>query len=140
MTMLKFGEPNPLGGADLSYAERVEYASVATLKEKLRNVLASKTTAARRSKEVAYHIYDGGKPLTHHQLQEHVRSVLKACLSREANQQNESYSDLRRSGVRRCGALEAARAQHIKDGGQKKGAIYVFSDNWVFHDHEVTGV
>lgn len=139
MTMLKTGEANPLGGADLSYAERVEYTSVATLKDKLRNILTSKTTAARRAKEIAYHIYDGGKPLTHEQLQQHVTSTLKVVyLEKRINKTratqifgDRAYADAALSKLRELNILRME--------GQKKGAIYVFSDNWVYHDHEVTG-
>jgi hypothetical protein len=33
ITLLRSGDPNPLGGADLSYSERAEYTSRQTLKE-----------------------------------------------------------------------------------------------------------
>ena len=123
LTLLKTGEPNPLGRADLSYAERSEYTSVATLKERLRALLAAKSTAYRQTKEVAYNIFDGDKPLTHEQLQTHTHTVLKTVYrqKRITKQQAESifsdraYADAALAKLR---GLDVLRME-----GQRRGAF-----------------
>jgi hypothetical protein len=140
ITLLKTGEPNPLGGADLSYAERVEYTSVATLKEKIRGLLIAKTTAVRKAKDVAYHIYDGGRALSHADLQMRTTDVLKAVYREKRITKTKAetiygdrwYADVALMKLRELGVLEMV--------GQRRGAQYVFGDKWVYHDHEVVGV
>jgi nucleoside 2-deoxyribosyltransferase len=139
-TLLKTGEPNPLGGADLSYSERSEYTSVATLKEKLKTILQSKTSACRKAKEVSYHIYDSAKPNSHVDLQLKITEVLKVVYQEkrikktraEAVFGDRAYADAALDRLRAIGVL--------KMEGQKRGAIYVFTDSWVYHDHEVAGI
>jgi hypothetical protein len=137
--MLKTGEPNPLGGADLSYAERVEYTSVATLKDKLRALLISKSTAARKTKEVAYHIYDGGKPLNHDQLQAHTLTVLKAVYREKRINKQQAETIFGDRAFADAAINKLRELDILKMESQRRGAIYVFSDKWVYHDHEVTG-
>jgi nucleoside 2-deoxyribosyltransferase len=140
ITMLKTGEANPLGGADLSYAERVEYSSVATLKDKLRALLISKTTASRKTKEVAYHIYDGGKALTHDQLQAHTLAVLKTVYREKRIDKRKAEQIFGDRGYADAALSKLRELDVLKMEGQRRGAIYVFSDKWVYHDHEVAGV
>jgi hypothetical protein len=140
MTLLKQGEANPLGTADLSYAERSEYSSVATLKEKLRTILLAKTSAAKIAKAVAYHIYDGGKTLNHAELQARVVQVLKKVFREKKVTKNQaetifadrSYADGCLAKLRELDVLQMV--------GNRRGASYVFSDKWVYHDHEVAGI
>src|SRR3954454_7296309 len=53
MTILKSGEANPLGSADLGYAERAEYSSAATLKDTLRRVTQSQSSGLRQLNAVS---------------------------------------------------------------------------------------
>lgn len=139
MTVLKTGEPNPLGSADLSYAERAEYTSVATLKQKLRTILISKSTASKVAKEVSYHIFDGSKPQSHADLHEKTTQVLKTIYKNkritkrqaETTYGDRAYADAALSKLRALEAIEMA--------GERRGAHYVFSNKWVYHDHEVAG-
>lgn len=140
MTFLKTGEPNPLGSADLSYAERAEYDSVANLKLRLRQLLSTKTTAARRAKDVAYHIYDGGKSLNHLQLQEKTTSVLKLVYKNKKitkSQAEEIYGD---RGYADAALSKLRELDVLNMTGQRRGAAYVFGEKWVYHDHEVVGI
>jgi hypothetical protein len=54
MTILKTGEANPLGSADLGYAERAEYSSAATLKDKLGDVVRSQLSGLRLLNSLSY--------------------------------------------------------------------------------------
>jgi len=56
ISMLKAGEQNPLGGADLGYAERAEYSSRQTLKEKIRSPLLAKSSALRVLNKCSYYV------------------------------------------------------------------------------------
>jgi nucleoside 2-deoxyribosyltransferase len=139
MTLLKTGEPNPLGTADLSYAERAEYTSVATLKQKLRTILTSKSTALKVAKEVAYHVFDSNKSLSHVDLIERTVQILKTIYrnKRITKRQAEgiygdrAYADLGLAKLRFLDVVEMV--------GERRGAHYVFGSKWVYHDHEVAG-
>src|SRR5262249_16289423 len=54
ITLLKAGEPNPLGAADLGYSERAEYASRETLKARLTQLLRAKSSALRLFNNISY--------------------------------------------------------------------------------------
>lgn len=139
-TLLKTGEPNPLGGADLSYAERSEYTSVVTLKEKLCQILQTKSSAYKKAREVSYHIYDSAKPLTHVQVQAKVSEVLKVVYKEKRITKTRAETIFGDRGYADA-ALDRLRVVDVlKMEGQKRGAIYVFTDSWVYHDHEVAGI
>jgi hypothetical protein len=140
ISLLKSGEANPLGGADLSYAERAEYTSAITLKEKLRTLLMNKTTAFRKIKEASYNIYDSAQNVTHDQLQTKICAVLikiykeKKITKKQAETifEDRWYADRALSKLREMDILQME--------GTRRGAKWVFSENWVYHDHEVAGV
>jgi hypothetical protein len=140
MTLLKSGEPNPLGAADLGYAERTEYSSAATLKEALRKLLEAKSTALRRIKEISYHIFDSNLPTTQADLQARTRRLLSVVYSQrriakgsaEKVFADRKLADAALNKLREMGVLQIE--------GQRGGARWIFSDNWVYHDHEVAGV
>lgn len=56
MTLLKTGETNPLGTADLGYSERMEYSSAETLKTKLVELLKARSAAVRLIDDLSYTI------------------------------------------------------------------------------------
>src|SRR5207302_4111758 len=56
ITLLKTGEPNPLGAADLGYSERAEYSSRHTLKGKLKQLFLAKSSALRLFNTISYAI------------------------------------------------------------------------------------
>lgn len=62
ITLLKTGEDNPLGDADLGYSERAEYQSRETLKQKLRELLKAKSSALRTLNRVSYEIQSDAFP------------------------------------------------------------------------------
>src|SRR5947209_14693692 len=56
ITLLRTGEPNPLGAADLGYSERAEYSSRETLKARLKHLLLAKSSALRLFNKISYAI------------------------------------------------------------------------------------
>lgn len=140
ISLLKAGESNPLGLADLAYAERAEYDSAATLKVKLRDLLTAKTTAFRAIRECAYAIYEEGKGKDHAQLREHILEILRIVyrdqrISSKAAREvfgDDWYSQRALNSLRGLDVLQVV--------GQRRGARWTFSDRWVYRDHEVVGV
>lgn len=139
MTMLKTGEPNPLGSADLSYAERMEYSSVATLKDQLRTFVFAKSSALRQLDDLSYRVAEKdpsvGRDVVLHRLTQVVTHVFnKRSITRTG------ASAIMKSDALTNGALEQLRGANVfQIEGQRRGSRYVFTDAWVYHDHEVTG-
>ena len=140
ITTLMSGAANPLGSADLGYAERAEYTSASSLKDILRKLLLSKSSACRAIRDVSYQIFDSSGLETRESIEINVRKILsqvyrfKKVTKTHAEQVfgDRKLADIAMSKLREVGVLQVE--------GQKRGAKYVFSDLWVYHDHEVTGV
>ncbi len=137
--MLKAGEANPLGSADLGYAERAEYQSVATLKEKLRSLLQAKSSALRLLRDVSFSIHDASIALSREEVEAALlRVVQKVFTTRRLTkgEAEELCGDRRLADI----ALNKLRDNDVlKIEGQKRGAHWVFTDSWVHIDHEVSG-
>lgn len=139
-TILKVGAENPLGRADMSYAERAEYSSAHTLKETLLRVLRSKSSALATIRQAANYLYDSSKPYTVDQIEEHILRILNEVFQhgRVTKQQAEklvgdrALADWAMAHLRERGVLAI--------DGAKRGAKWVFSDSWVNRHHEVTGI
>lgn len=139
ITLLKTGEPNPLGAADLGYSERAEYVSRDTLKAKLKQLLGAKSSALRLFNNISYAMQRDAFNITREQdeqnLTEIVRHVFQHKKITKPKARNIVGDDRRASN-----ALNALRdANVLRVEGVKKGATWVFADKWVHHDHEVVG-
>lgn len=139
ITLLKSGEENPLGRADLGYSERAEYASRATLKERITELLRAKSSALRTINEVSYFVQSDAF--------EYNRAEIEARLTRVVQQ---VYQDkkITRAGVKKIVGddkkagivLDAFRQYNVFQlVGQRRAAKWMLSDSWVEHDHEVAG-
>lgn len=139
ITLLKTGEPNPLGGADLSYSERVEYTSRETLKSQIRNLLKAKASALRDLNKVSYSIQSDAFPYN----REEIENRLKKTVSQIYRAKKITKATVKKNfGDDRLAALvlNGLRQENIlKLEGQRKAAKWSFSDKWVYHDHEVVG-
>ena len=139
ITLLRTGEQNPLGGADLSYAERAEYQSRETLKAKLRELIKAKSTALRLLNRVSYEIqseaFDYPRP--------DIEARLATTVCHVFNNKRITRDGVRRifgNDARAGTVLTACRHYGIfKLEGKRKSAKYFLGDNWVYHDHEVVG-
>lgn len=139
ITLLKTGEPNPLGSADLGYSERSEYSSKATLKDVIRRLLIAKSSALRALDQLSYSLQSDHFKYDREELAKrlltvanHVyrnKSITKAGVSKIVGGKKEG-------GIVVNGLREAAI---LKMEGQRKAAKYIFGDAWVTHDHEVVG-
>lgn len=136
MTLLKTGEQNPLGTADLGYSERVEYTSAATLKEKLTG-LAEKTSALKLLKQLSRKITFAN--VSQDQMYAHIIAlVLKVFKERRVTRAG-GLAVLGDVGLWNVVAPALREAGVFELEGEKRGAHYVFGDAWAYRDHEVTG-
>jgi hypothetical protein len=140
ITLLKTGEMNPLGGADLSYSERSEYTSRATLKETIRTLLVAKSSALRTLNKVSYHLDGAAFPYGRVEIENRLIKVVNTVYQKKK---------ITKSGVKaifgddkQASLVIAALRQFdvLQLDGQRKAAKYLLADTWVEHDHEVVGV
>lgn len=137
VTLLKTGEANPLGAADLGYSERAEYTSRETLKQKLRQLLVAKSAALRLFNRISYAIQSDRFNITREQDEQQLRELVKHVFEHKRITKPTARTilgDDKRATV----ALNNLReADVLRIEGSKKGARWVFTDRWVYHDHEV---
>ncbi len=137
MTLLKTGEPNPLGMADLGYAERMEYTSGVTLKDRLRDFIIAKSSAMALFKEMSFEIQPEGVPPL--ELQKRVTQLVTKLFMGRHLTKSQAVTIMQEDQLASW-ALYTLRAKGVlKVEGVKKGARWVFTDEWVYHDHEVAG-
>ena len=140
ITMLKTGELNPLGGADLGYSERAEYTSRETLKDKLRQLLVAKSNALRLWNTISYEVQHAGFGMTREQLENAIRELVKTVFQNKKIAKPAARVLFGDNDANATTVLDALRQHNVlKVEGAKKGAYYVFTDEWVYHDHEVVG-
>jgi nucleoside 2-deoxyribosyltransferase len=139
MTILKTGEPNPLGSADLGYAERAEYTSAATLKDKLREIVTSQLSGLRLLSELSYGLLPTAGDMSREEVEQRLREVLLKVFENRQIQKRQAIAILGEGLA--TAALNALREKDVlRVEGQRRGARWVFTDNWVYGDHEVSGV
>jgi hypothetical protein len=140
ITLLKAGEPNPLGAADLGYSERAEYVSRESLKAKLKQLLGAKSSALRLFNKISYAIQTDRFNVTREQDEQKLIEIVKHVFLHKKITKPKARTivgDDKRATV----VLNALRdANVLRVEGVKKGATWVFTDRWVHHDHEVVGV
>ncbi len=138
MTILKTGEANPLGRADLGYAERAEYQSVTTLKDTLRRLAVAKSSGLRKIRDISYRLHDPAQG-TREDLEKQIAQVLHTVFVSKKVTKAHAEKTL---GQRRAAdsVLDTLRENGVLQiEGQKGGAKWVFTDAWVHGDHEVAG-
>jgi hypothetical protein len=135
----KTGEPNPLGSADLGYAERAEYTSAATLKERLTKVLQAKSSALRRARELSYHIYDSNLPKTRDDLESAALKLLSTVYTTKRITKSQAEKEFGDRGLADRALNRLREVGVLQVEGARRGARWVFGDLWVYHDHEVAG-
>ncbi len=141
MTLLKTGTKNPLGAADLGYSERSEYTSAETLKEKLRQIILSKAKSLKISRDVSYQIYDSNRPISREQIEQYVREVIKAIYKNKSLTKENAKRICGNSKPIADSIIHQLRQMDVVEVfGAKRGAKWVFSEHWVYHDHEVAGL
>lgn len=139
MTMLKSGESNPLGSADLSYAERMEYQSVASLKEQLRTFVAAKSSALRLIDETSYRVAEKDLTIARDVVRDRLTAVVTHVFNKRSITKTGTRTIMKSDALADAALTELRAANVFKIEGERRGARYVFGDDWVYSDHEVTG-
>jgi hypothetical protein len=139
ITLLKTGEQNPLGAADLGYSERAEYASRETLKAKLKQLLGAKSSALRLFNNVSYAMQRDAFNVTREQDERNLTEIVKHVFQHKKITKPRARTIVG-DDKRATSALNALRdANVLQVEGVKRSAAWVFTDKWVYHDHEVVG-
>jgi hypothetical protein len=140
MTILRTGKPNPLGSADLGYAERAEYDSIASLKTRIREVAVTQLSGMRLFNELSYSLHPVAGDLDRQTLEDRLRHVVKTVFDKKQIQKRGASQILGDEGLATA-ALNALREKDVlKVEGQRRGSRWVFTDSWAYADHEVSGV
>jgi len=139
ITMLKNGEPNPLGSADLGYAERMEYTSAVSLREKLREFVLAKNSGLRKLDAISYEITADDGSTNRDEVLKGLTSLVGKIFNGKSIAMSGAKTIMGSQSLA-VAALQALRsADIVKIEGSKRGSKYVFTDKWVYHDHEVSG-
>lgn len=137
--VMKTGEANPLGKADLGYAERSEYQSAATLKNQLRTLVKAKSSAYRLYKEISYEIQSDAFQMSREEIEAKIEQIVHRVFDRKKITREEARKiagDDGNAGV----ILNALREKGVlKVEPKKRYSYWLFTDSWVHHDHEVVG-
>lgn len=139
VTLVKTGEANPLGAADLGYSERVEYQSTATLKDRIRGVLKARSSALKLIRDLSYEIHGDVFGCTREELEGKIIELLNLIFASKSIKKPKATT-IFGNEPRATIVMNALRLKDVLQvEGQKKGSRWVFSDKWVYHDHEVAG-
>ena len=140
ITLLKTGEANPLGGADLGYSERCEYTSRETLKAQVRKLLIAQSSGLRMLRDIARRVHTDAFNLTVKQLEAKIIELVnQVFLHRRTSTEaaRKLFGDERIATVVMSTLRESSVFQVT---GAKKGSKWGFGSDWVHCDHEVVGV
>jgi len=139
ITLLKTGTQNPLGSADLGYSERAEYASRETLKTKLKQLLIAKSKALRLFNDISYLMQRSPFNLTREQDQKNLTEIVNHVFQHKKITKPKARTIVG-DDKRATAALHALRdANVLRVEGASRAAAWMFTDQWVHHDHEVVG-
>jgi hypothetical protein len=140
MTMLKQGEQNPLGSADLGYAERMEYTSAASLKQQLADLAAARCSGLRLLSQMSYDLHAHAEPVKRQDFEAKIKEVVSRVFRSKHITKAQASSMLGNAELATV-VLNGLRARDVLQvQGQTKGARWVFTDKWATHDAEVSGV
>lgn len=140
MTLLKAGTKNPLGSADLGYSERAEYTSAETLKERLKSVIQSKSSYMKLVRDTSYQLYDTNQPQSRTDIEDFIRTIVKQIYTNKSITKDAASKHCQSRPLADA-ILNSLRAQGVVEiSGSKRGSKWIFSENWVYHDHEVAGL
>ena len=140
MTVVKASAKNPLASADLGYAERIEYTDAAMLKEKLRAFVVAQSSALKLIKDLSYTLAAvPDAKLLQTELQERVTKLVQHVFNSKQIVKGVA-TKIMGDDTLATQALSRLREKNVlKVEGRNKGARYVFTDEWVYHDHQVSG-
>lgn len=139
MTLLKGGGANPLGMADLGYAERIEYDSAQSLKDALRSLALNRSSGVKVAYTVSFELVDAADAPSRDVLEERIRAILLKVFKDKRITKTQATEILESSSLA-SSVLNSLRDKHVLQVvGAKRGSRWVFTDQWVHRDHEVSG-
>jgi nucleoside 2-deoxyribosyltransferase len=140
MTFLKTGESNPLGTSDLAYSERAEYTSAITLKEKLLILAKARSSGLRLLSGLSYDLHSSAEGMPREDFEAKIMEVVRRVFSGKHINKRQAAQIMGSDGLATA-VLNGLRGKDVLQvQGQRRGARWVFTDNWAYHDHEVSGV
>jgi hypothetical protein len=140
ITLLKTGEPNPLGKSDLAYAERVEYSSTGTLKARLAELLNAQSSAIKLIDALSYAVTPEDGSVDRIAVRDRLAKLILKVFT------DKSVTKKGATTIMGTEALGQSAINHLRQrnvlqiDGLKRGARYVFGETWVYSDHEVAGI
>jgi len=137
LTILKTGEDNPLGRADLSYAERVEYNSLGQLKERLEYIVTKHTACGRLISQLAEQMHhESGQ--TKEAIFENIRVILHRIFDRKFVKKADARTLIGNPTLADT-IINTLKANEVitLDGG-KKASKWKFTDGYVTKDFMVS--
>lgn len=140
MTLLRSGEPNPLGRADLGYSERVEYSSAETLKARLTELITAKSSAIRLLDALSYPMTPNDGSVERETIRTRLLKLASRVFTHKAITKS-AATTIMGSEALALAALNGLRQRDVLQvEGVRRGARYVLTRSWVYHDHEVAGI
>jgi hypothetical protein len=138
--LFKTGSKNPLGDADLGYAERLEYTSSITLKSKIEETIKSKSLAMKLFKEMSYTYFDASLNKSHVEIESLIISIVNYVFQHKTINKHTAKDLIKASAGQTSNILKGLREQGILSIiGSKRYSKYEFTGDWVYKDHEVAG-
>jgi hypothetical protein len=137
LSILKTGGDNPLGRADLSYAERVEYDSLPLFRENLEEIIIKYTSCGKLISQMADQLYhDSG--LSREQMLERIRVVIQRIFERKFIKKSDAVTLLGGQDLA-TRIINTLRENDVivREGG-KKASKWKFTDGYVNKDFMVS--
>jgi hypothetical protein len=129
-----------VGVADLGYAERASYSSVATLRETLRDLAVKQSSGLRLLETLSYDLHGYAETLERSELQSRIAAVVQRIFAAKHIAKSKAVEILGSDALATT-VLNALREKGvIRVEGVKRSARWVFAESWVYHDHEVSGL
>jgi hypothetical protein len=136
LSILRSGSDNPLGRADLSYAERVEYDSLDQFCQRLEYIVTNHTACGRLITQVSDQLYhDSG--FSKEQVFDKIRTILHRIFDRKFIKKVDA-GPLIDSAPLANSIIDALRINGVitLDGG-RKGSKWKFTDSYITKDFMV---
>lgn len=139
ITFLKTGSSNPLGKADLGYSERVEYNDEHELKSKIRELVLTKAPMFKAAKDISYEAFESNDGVTREQIENYTLQILRKIFKEKSISTAQIKTIVGNDVIAKRIIAKLKDKKVINIIGQTKGAKFVFSNTWVYEDHEVMG-
>lgn len=136
--IIKTGAENPLGRSDMSYAELLEYSSSETLKDTIVRILKGKSTAMTTIRQSSEYLYDSSIHKSVDEVEIRITKIVAEVfkhgkITKQRAEElvgNRKFADVAMRHLR--------EKQVLAIEGAKRGAKWVFGENWVKKSHQIS--